>query len=140
MDNHLAKLKLVLTRLRDANLKINSRRSFFCAVETEHLGYILTREGIKPQPKKAQSILAPNPPKSVKELGRLLDIVQYYRDLWAQRSEMLAPVTSMVGECGHTITSKPRWHWDAVHQKAFNDVRATIVKDVALAYPVFPGL
>ena len=27
------------------------------------------------------------------------------------------------------------WHWDEVHQKAFNDVKAVIAKDVALAYP-----
>ena len=82
-DNHLAKLKLVLTRLRDTNLKVNARKSFFCAVETEYLEYILTREGIKPQPKKVQSILALTPPKSVKELRRFLGMVQYYRDLGA---------------------------------------------------------
>ena len=54
---------------------------------------------------------------------------------------MLAPLTSLVGECGHTKaskvlkTKKKPWHWDAVHQKAFNDVKAAIVKDVSLAYP-----
>lgn len=54
---------------------------------------------------------------------------------------MLAPLTSLVGECGHTKvtralkTRKDPWHWDEVHQKAFNDVKAIIAKDVALAYP-----
>ncbi len=27
------------------------------------------------------------------------------------------------------------WHWDKVHQKAFDHVKATIVKEVVLAYP-----
>jgi hypothetical protein len=27
------------------------------------------------------------------------------------------------------------WHWDAVHQRAFDHVKATIAKDVVLAYP-----
>jgi hypothetical protein len=27
------------------------------------------------------------------------------------------------------------WHWDEVHQRAFNHVKATIAKDVVLAYP-----
>ena len=68
-------------------------------------------------------------------------MVQYYRDLWAKRSDMLAPLTSLVGECGHTKvtralkTRKVPWHWDAVHQKAFDDVKVVIAKDVALAYP-----
>ena len=49
LRDHLDKLKLVLTRLREAGLKINANKSNFCAFETEYLGYILTREGIKPQ-------------------------------------------------------------------------------------------
>jgi hypothetical protein len=67
-DDHLGKLEQVFIQLRDAGLKINAAKSFFCAQETEYLGYILTRGGIKPQPKKVQAILALNPPKSVKEL------------------------------------------------------------------------
>eukprot|EP00804_Cyclotella_cryptica_P002398 CCRYP_004090-RA/>CCRYP_004090-RA protein AED:0.37 eAED:0.37 QI:0/0/0/1/0/0/2/0/143 len=57
-------------------------------------------------------------------------MVQYYRDLWARRSEVLAPLTSLVGE-----TKKRPWYWDTVHQKAFDDVKTTIAKDVVLAYP-----
>ncbi len=52
LEDHLEKLKLVLQWLQDANLKINARKSNFCAIDTEYLGYILAREGIKPQPKK----------------------------------------------------------------------------------------
>ena len=96
LDDHLAKLKLVLTRLRDANLKVNTHKSFFCAFETEYLRYVLTRDGIKPQPKKVQAILALTPPKNTKDLRRFLGMVQYYRDLWVKRSEMLAPLTNLV--------------------------------------------
>ena len=34
-------------------------------------------------------------------------------------------------------TKKKPWHWDEVHQKAFDNVKATVVKDVTLAYPDF---
>ncbi len=56
---------------------------------------------------------------------------------------MLAPLTSLVGECGQTKTTRAKgtkkvpWHWEEVHQRAFNHVKATIVKDVVLAYPDF---
>ena len=30
---------------------------------------------------------------------------------------------------------KVPWHWDEVYQKAFDDVKAVIVKEVELAYP-----
>ncbi len=96
VEEHLQKMETVLTRLRDAGLKVNAAKSSFCAHEIEYLGYILTREGIKPQSKKVQAILALNPPKNVKELRHFLGMVQYYRDMWVRRSEMLAPLTDLV--------------------------------------------
>ena len=47
-----------------------------------------------------------NPPNSVKELRSFLGMVQYYWDMWAKRSEMLAPLSDLVGECGETKTTK----------------------------------
>ena len=141
LDDHLNKLRRVLIRLRDAGLKVNASKSSFCATETEYLGYVLSRDGIKPQQKKVRAILALMPPKSVKELRRFLGMVQYYRDIWARRSEMLAPLTNLVGECGHTKVTKAKktkkvpWHWDKVHQQAFDNVKAIITRDVTLAYP-----
>jgi hypothetical protein len=106
LDKHLQKMERVLTRLRATGLKVNAAKSSFCAHEIEYLGYILTREGIKPQPKKVQVILALNPPNNVKELRHFLGMVQYYRDMWVRRSEMLAPLTDLVGECVETKTTR----------------------------------
>jgi hypothetical protein len=113
----------------------------FCTLEIEYLGYILTRDGIKPQSNKVQAILAIQPPKGVKQLCLFLGMVQHYRDLWARRSKMLPPLTSLVGECGQTKVTKAKgikkvpWHRDKVHQRAFDHVKATIAKEVVLAYP-----
>jgi hypothetical protein len=76
LERHLGKLEQVFIRLHNAGLKINAAKSFFCAQETEYLGYILTRGGITPQPKKVQAIFALNLLKSVKELRRFLGMVQ----------------------------------------------------------------
>jgi hypothetical protein len=54
---------------------------------------------------------------------------------------MLAPLTALVGECGQTKITKTKgtkkvpWHWDKVHQEAFDHVKANIARDVVLAYP-----
>ncbi len=143
LEDHLEKLSMVLTRLQDAGLKINANKLDFCTLIMEYLGHILTRAGIKPQPNKVQAMLALAPPRNVKELRKFLGMVQYYRDLWARYSNMLAPLTSLVGECGQTKvtkfkgTKKVPWYWAKVHQKAFDDVKATIAKEVVLAYPDF---
>jgi len=81
LEDHLVKLGEVLRRLCRTGLKVNAVKSFFCTNTIEYLGYILTREGIKPQPKKVQAILVLNPPHNVKELRHFLKLVQSYRDM-----------------------------------------------------------
>ena len=67
-------------------------------------------------------------------------MVQYYRDMWTKRRKIRAPLTDLVGECGQTkvtkanCTKKVAWHWDQVHQEAFDLIKATIAQDIVLAY------
>jgi hypothetical protein len=70
-------------------------------------------------------------------------MVQYYQYTWVRRSEMMAPLTDLVRECGETKTTsmnktkKQPWQWDPIHQQAFNNVKAAIAKETVLAYPTF---
>ncbi len=68
LDDHHQKMETVLTRLRDARLKVNAAKSSFYAHEIEYFSYILTKDGTKPQPKKVQAILVLILPNNVKEL------------------------------------------------------------------------
>lgn len=140
-EDHLYKLRQFLQRLQDAGLRINADKSIFGSDEVEYLGYVLTRNGIKPQREKVSAILALTPPKSVKDLRKFLGMVQYYRDLRKGRSHLLAPLSDLVGECGHTKvtrknnTKKKKWYWTDEHQKSYDDVKKAIARDVLLAYP-----
>lgn len=148
-EDHLEKLDGVLQRLRDAGLQVNAAKSNFAAIEIEYLGYTLSREGISPQKSKVAAILALEPPSNVKQLRRVLGIIQYYRDLWARRTDLLAPLTDLVAECGSTKLNKVRkkdgtprkqpkpWHWDQIHQDAFDEIKKIIARDVILAYPSY---
>jgi hypothetical protein len=143
LENHLEKLDKVLRRLCNAGLKVNAKKLTFC---TFYLGYILTRDGIEPQSNNVQAILAIQLPKGVKQLRHFLCMVQSYRDLWERQSNMLAPLTSLVGECGQFKVTKAKgtkkvpWHMDKVHQRAFNHVNATIAKEVVMAYPDYSNV
>ncbi len=108
LEDHLEILEEVLRRLRDIGLKVNAKKSTFCTLEIEYLGYVLTRDGIKPQSNKVQAIFVIKLPTGVKQLRHFLGMVKYYRDLWARWNEMLAPLTSLVGECSQTKTTKAK--------------------------------
>ncbi len=77
LEDHLEKLEEVLRQLCDAGLKVNSDKLTFCALKIEYLGYILTKDRIKPQSNKVQAILAIQPPKGVKQLRHFLGMIQY---------------------------------------------------------------
>jgi hypothetical protein len=108
LEDHLEKLEVVLRQLCNAGLKVNAAKLTFCALEIEYLGYVLTRDDIKPQSNNVQAILAIKPPTGVRQLRHFLGMVQYYRDLWARRSNMLTPLTSLVGECGQTKSTRAK--------------------------------
>lgn len=129
-EDHMDKLSIVLQRLKDAGLKVNVKKSFFARTELEYLGYWITRDGIQPQTKKVEAVKKILPPTNKKELRRFIGIVNYYRDMWVRRSHILAPLAA--------LTSKgAKWKWTEVKQKAFNDMKRVIARDVMLAYPDF---
>jgi hypothetical protein len=66
-------------------------------------------------------------------------MVQYYQDMWARLSEMLAFLTDLVGECGEmkttrmNTTKKKPWRWDPIHQQTFDNIKAAIAKRDSLS-------
>jgi len=129
-EDHLTRLELVLQRLADAGLRCNIEKSNFCANAIEYLGFWITRDGIQPMPKKVEAIHNMTAPTTRKQLRRFIGMVNYYRDMWRKRSDVLTPLTA--------LTSKSaRWKWTDVHQKAFEEVKRIVCREVMLAYPDF---
>ena len=129
-EDHLQKLESVLEILDEHGLRCNAEKSTFCTDSIEYLGYWITREGIQPMPNKVTAIHEMQPPTTRKQLRRFIGLVNYYRDMWPKRSELLAPLTDL------TSKNKP-FKWKEHHQKAFEAVKQAIVKDVMLSYPNF---
>jgi len=94
-------------------------------------------------PNKVDAILNLARPTNVKQLRRVLGIVQYYRDIWEKRSHVLAPLTDLVGECGHTkVTKKNKkkkkaFYWNDTHESAFLYLKKLVAREITLAYPYF---
>ena len=57
-------------------------------------------------------------------------MINYYHDMWCHRSKTLAPLAVL-------ISKNAKWRWDDVHQKAFDDMKNIISKEVQLMYPDF---
>ena len=102
--------------MQKAGLKVNTNKSFFGRAELEYLGYWVTRDGVQPVTNKVDAINNIAPPSNCKQLRRFLGMLNYYRDFWLRRSEVLAPLTAL------TSDKKP-WKWTEAHTKAFNTIK-----------------
>jgi hypothetical protein len=129
-EEHLQKLDEVFSRLSDAGLKVNAKKSHFAQAEVEYLGYWITRHGIQPLPNKVQAIQNIAPPKTRKQLRRFIGMVNYYRDMWVHRSEILAPLTRLSSE-------KVEFRWTDIEQTAFETIKTIVGREVLLSYPDF---
>jgi hypothetical protein len=79
--------------MRLAGLKINAKKSFFAKDELGRLGCWVTRKGIQPMPKKVDSMMHPEEPKTRKQLRGFIGMINHCRDMWRHRSHVLAPLT-----------------------------------------------
>jgi len=77
-QDHLHHLDVVFHRIKDAGLKVNTRKSFFARDELEYLGYWITWAGIQPIFKKMEAINNIAPPTNTRELHRFIGLVNYY--------------------------------------------------------------
>ena len=130
LEDHFSHIEQVLTRLSEAGLKVNVSKSSFCQTELEYLGYWITRQGIQPITKKIEAILKIATPTKRKELRSFLGMVNFYRDMWPRRSEILAPLTALT-------SSKVKWKWEEEHDKAFREIKKVMARETLLAFPDF---
>ena len=93
--DHLNSLEAVLKRLQDAGLKVNAKKSFFGRTALEYLGYWITQDGVQPLQKKVTAILNMQIPTNKREVRHCIGMINYYRDMWIRRSEILAPLTKL---------------------------------------------
>lgn len=129
-SDHLEKLDEVLKRLKNAGLKVNAKKSFFAKAELEYLGYWVTRKGIQPMPNKVDAIQKIKAPTNKRALRSFIGVINYYRDMWIRRSEVLAPLTELTGK-------DTKFVWTDRHQKSFDTMKRIISKETLLAYPNF---
>ena len=97
-SDHLIKLSFVLQRLRAAGLKVNAKKCTWAKPEIEYLGYLISHKGMSPMPKKIEAIHKIHLPKTKKELRSFIGMVNYYRDMWPKRAEILAPLVQLTSK------------------------------------------
>ena len=83
-----------------------------------------------PVPKKVEAIKNIAPPKNIHNVRKFVGMVNYYRDMWVRRSDILAPLTKL-------CSKKATFVWGESQQKAFNDMKKILSQRDTLSLSKF---
>ena len=129
-EEHLSIVNEVLRRLKEQGMQVNAEKSSWAQPEVEYLGFLITREGIKPQKKKVQGILDIKEPTSTKQVRSFIGMINYYKTMWPGRSDILTPLTALTGRGTLFV-------WKDIHKESFRKAKAMISQDALLTHPDF---
>ena len=83
-----------------------------------------------PVAKKVDAIRQIATPKSIKDVRKFVGMVNYYRDMWIRRSDVLSPLMKL-------CSKKATFTWGEEQQTAFNTMKKILSRETLLSYPDF---
>jgi transposase InsO family protein len=134
-DEHLRHLEEVFKRLREAGLKVKTKKSKIGFNETKFLGYIVNHEGIKINPEKCEVIKNYKVPKSAKDVKKFLGLTSYYRSFIDNYSEIAEPLTKLTQMAPNKRLTKFAWSTEC--QQSFEEFIKRLSSTPILVYPNF---
>jgi len=91
-EKHLQHLEVVLSKLREINLKLNPNKCCFVAKSITFLGHMVSNEGTKPDPGKIDAVLHFPEPKTITNIRSFLGPTGYYRNYVQGYSRLADPL------------------------------------------------
>ncbi len=127
-EQQLIRLQEVLTRIKDAGLKLNPNKCHFFKKSVSYLGHVVSEEGVATDPEKIRAVKEWPTPKNVSELRSFLGLCSYYRKYIQSFSQIAKPL--------HVLTEKNRFfQWTDEAEKAFQKLKSMLISSPILAYP-----
>jgi Reverse transcriptase (RNA-dependent DNA polymerase)/RNase H-like domain found in reverse transcriptase/Integrase zinc binding domain len=139
---HFKNLQKIFETLENANLKVSLDKCEFFKTEVEFLGFIVSTEGIKTNPKKIEAISDFPLPKTLKDLRSFLGLSGYYRRFIQDYSKIAKPLTALLrGEDGRVskhISKTKIIELTSEAIEAFKQLKNSLIsREVILTHPNF---
>ena len=129
-EEHLARLREVFERLRQAKLKLGAAKCTFAAKEVSYLGHRVTEEGLLPDPSLLAAIRDIPPPTTATEVRSFLGLAGYYRRYVKGFAAIAAPLFALTRK-------EALFHWSEDCQAAFDQLKNRLTTSPITAFPDF---
>ena len=96
VNEMLDHIGLVLNHLKEFNLKIKPKKTYFFQSSVVFLGHVLSKNAISPNPEKVSKVKDWPVPKSAKEVHSFLRLASYYRRFIPQFAKWAGPLHKLI--------------------------------------------
>ncbi|KAK3725843.1 hypothetical protein QZH41_014068 [Actinostola sp. cb2023] len=119
-EEHLHRLRLVFSRIRQAGLKLKPAKCQFLKQRVTFLGHVVSSQGIETDPEKTKAVVDWPVPVDVKELQRFLGLVGYYRRFVTEFSTTAEPLYRLCKKF-------TPFQWGSKEQMAFEELKKSLL-------------
>ncbi|KAL5267338.1 hypothetical protein ACHWQZ_G004399 [Mnemiopsis leidyi] len=130
-EEHLDNLEEVIRRLEKAQFRCNLMKSKFLKDEVQYLGYLITKQGIRPSTDKVETLLKAKYPESLPALVSFLSACQYYGRFIKNLSTIVEPLNQ--------LRRGVPWKFGETERKAFDTLKEALASS-AVIVPYDPRL
>ena len=125
LEEHWERVMEVLRRLEAAGFRLKIEKCFFGLKELLYLGYIISGEGLKPDPNKVKAINELKTPEEIRQLRAGLGLVNYYGKFIPKLSHEAAPLNRL-------LKKGEAWRWKEEQETAWRRIKALLVSSEVL--------
>ena len=143
-DQMLDRIELVFSRLKQYQLKIKPKKSFFFQTEVSFLGHVLSAKGISPNPKKVDKVRDWPIPKTSKEVHSFIGLASYYCRFIPNFAKWSKPLNALILPPAHQAKVRrgemkksklTEFVWSKEGQEGFDALKHALTTAPVLAYP-----
>ena len=128
VEEHITRLDEILSRIREAGLKLSPGKCKLFQREVAFLGHIVSESGISTDPEKVKAVKEWPVPRNVHELRSFLGTASYYRKFCKSFCDIARPL--------HKLTERQNgFLWTAECDQAFNQLKCVLTSSPILGYP-----
>ena len=125
--DHYRNLKAFLERARECNLRLNADRLKLKMTQVPYIGHLLSRGGLRVDPKQVDATEEMPAPKNAKAVQRLLGSVNNLANFVPRLQTSCSPLRRL-------LDKDTEWCWLHTHLKAFDEMKKALTTTPALSY------
>ncbi|XP_050229171.1 uncharacterized protein LOC126678311 [Mercurialis annua] len=129
-EQHLINLRDTFVRMRENGLKMNPLKCAFGVSAGNFLGFLVHQRGVEVDKNKAQAIIYAEPPKTKKQLQRLIGQINFLRRFISNTAGRLRSWRTLLKAGGTS-----QFVWTEEQQKVFDEIKTYLVKPPVMMPP-----